>query len=385
MSGLHELQWAAVASALALGLVPAVWGDLKRCLTDKLSLDTEKGDALASGLYFTLIPFTPVSGLLVDVWGLREVLGLGALLTALGWFAVAAAGTYRGCFRAGLLTGIGLSGLNCAAVVLMPQAFIENDPPAALNLGFVFVGLGALAAPVVVAPLLRALGPRRTFTLLAVLFLIPAAAMLLVPAQALPPVNEAPEAGNLLGNPVPWLAGLAFLAYGPLENVLGQRAAAALADLGYSPRRAALLLALVWLAFLAARLMMAVFLQQDWLNAVADSWLLVLLVVWAVIVLGNLAGTHSRAGAAWGLLFVGGCLGPVFPTLVGLVFRGVEPGEYGTAYGLVYAVGTTGGLALAPLFRGPAGRGKALRGAPLIVAGAVLTAASAALALVLER
>jgi hypothetical protein len=144
-------------------------------------------------------------------------------------------------------------------------------------------------------------------------------------------------------------------------------------------------LALIWAAFLMGRLGMALFLHRDWLNPVADGWLLLMLAVWSAVALGNAAGSHTPAGATGALVLVGACLGPILPTLVGIALKEAGPAAYGTAYGIVSAVGVTGGLALAPLFRGTAARGKALRGAPLIISGLLLAAACAALALVAER
>jgi len=69
-------------------------------------------------------------------------------------------------------------------------------------------------------------------------------------------------------------------------------------------------------------------------------------------VLGNLAGTASRTAARRGLYLVGFLLGPIFPTLIGILFERLaadNEAANGTAYGLVFATGSLGSLLLAPL------------------------------------
>src|SRR5205823_17085 len=147
----------------------------------KLAVDQGRADALVSALHFTLIPCAVLSGILADARGAREVLCLGSVLTGVALVALAAAGTYRGGLRAVLLAGVGVAALTVATCVLMPAGLFENSPAASLNLGFVFVGLGAVLAPALARPLARAAGWRRTVIVFAILALAPAAAVLLAP------------------------------------------------------------------------------------------------------------------------------------------------------------------------------------------------------------
>jgi hypothetical protein len=69
----------------------------------------------------------------------------------------------------------------------------------------------------------------------------------------------------------------------------------------------------------------------------------------AAVILGNMAGAEHRRRPGFGLILLGLLLGPVLPTLLGMVFRQVAPSGQGTAYGLVLAAGFLGSLLLAPL------------------------------------
>src|SRR5438445_721802 len=111
MNGFSEPPWAVLACSATLGAVFGLWIAIKNALAQKLGGDRAQADALISAMHFTLIPMTLVSGVLVDVWGVRETLCLGSLLTALSLFALSASQTYRSCLRAVLLAGVGLSAL----------------------------------------------------------------------------------------------------------------------------------------------------------------------------------------------------------------------------------------------------------------------------------
>jgi hypothetical protein len=79
-----------------------------------------------------------------------------------------------------------------------------------------------------------------------------------------------------------------------------------------------------------------------------SPWLLVLFALLAAVILGNMSGTARPRNARMGLLYLGFLLGPIFPTLVAMLFK-QHPQAQGTAYGLMFAVGSLGSLLLAPV------------------------------------
>jgi hypothetical protein len=92
--------------------------------------------------------------------------------------------------------------------------------------------------------------------------------------------------------------------------------------------------------------------QHEWL--LSEWWDRIFIVVpplLAAVILGNLAGASHRGSPRAGLILLGLLLGPVMPTLLGLVFRHIASAELGTAFGLVSAAGFLGSLVLMPLIQ----------------------------------
>ena len=379
----HELVPVTITAAFVFGVVLALLGSVKLPLAARLGMDEARVGGLLSALNLALIPMMLLSGILIDGLGGRVVLIGGSLVTGLAVFSLAMSRTFAGSLYAIMLVGAGGACISTASVKLMPLAFFgETNPAPSLNLGNVFFGLGALVTPALADLLLRALGFRRAVAVLAVVCLLPALAALLTPAQAFTlPDSDAGDLAGVLENPILWLAGLVFLLYSPLEGALGTWATTYLTQIGYRERRAALLLSGFWLAFLGGRLVVS-YLQQRVLPEHSEAWLILFLAVLGAVVLGNLAGTQNRGSAAWGLLLAGAILGPIFPTLVGILFRNVKVAEQGTAYGAMFAIGATGSLFLAPLF-GAYARRRTVRMALRIPTVTALLLAGAALVLAL--
>jgi fucose permease len=66
----------------------------------------------------------------------------------------------------------------------------------------------------------------------------------------------------------------------------------------------------------------------------------------AVIVIGLMIATQSKGLAALLVFVTGLCFGPLFPTIVGVTFAKIDPGLYGSAFGIIFAVGLLGGSTL---------------------------------------
>ncbi len=348
-----------VSGAFVVGLVLALLGSIKLNLARHLQLGDRGVAGLFAGLNLALIPSMLASGVLIDRFGVRWVLLGGSVLTALAVFTMSRMPRYRWALVAVLVAGLGSAAISTACIVLMPLAFFSDDDPHAsivlkVNLGHVFIALGALLTPALTDVLFRILQYRRTIIVLAVFCLVPAV-LCLVPAlgQTLrPPADQGTGkiTANILQNLLPLiLAGLVFFCYAPLEGAVSVWTTTYLTDTGDGERKATWILTTFWTAFLASRLLVAYLLYARHVQAIWH-WLLVVFALLATVTLGNQAGTASRTRARVGLIFIGFFLGPIFPTLLGLLLnlRTIPPDFRGTTYGLFFAFGSLGGLLLAP-------------------------------------
>ncbi len=310
------------------------------------------------------------AGFLIDAIGVRVILVGGSLITSAAVGSLGLRRTFGRAFGSLLLAGLGSAGLSTAAILLMPHAFFGADrlASASIDLGCVFMALGALITPVLSDVLIRLMEFRRAAVVLAVLCLAPA--LLAILGGPLPEApRQAVDFGKLLSNADLWLIGLLFLFYAPLEASLSVWATTYLTDLGQESGGAVWGLSMFWAAFVASRLLAAVALHAA-AKSYLDVWMLIGAGGLAAIMLGNLIGTGNKTAARFSLVALGFVLGPVFPALVGLLFR-IEPRPpTGTAYGLVFALGSLGSLVLAPLV-GARARRSSIQGAlyvPLLLA-----------------
>jgi fucose permease len=354
---MNYLLMTTISAAFVFGMVLALLGSLKLALAKRLNLGEGRVGGLLSALNAALIPMMVLTGWLIDHWNVQYVLVLSSVLTAIGILGLSMRPTYGRAFLSVLLAGFGAAGLSTGAIVLMAHAFPDYWPmSASINLGCVFFALGALVTPVLTDLLLRWLEFRRTAALLALLCLAPAFAVVAAyaaqaPLPGFPPdPGKVPDVNVLIDNHRLWLAAAVFLFYAPLEGAVSVWTTTYLTELGHGERGAAWLLSSFWSAFLISRLVMALLMIWMQRHAEWNLWLLVLLSVLAAAVLGNLAGSARRGSARNWLLLLGLVLGPIFPTLIGVVFqvKGLEDAR-GTVYGVIFAAGSLGSLVLAPV------------------------------------
>ncbi len=318
-----------------------------------------------------------LGGLLLDRLGVSLMIAAGSVFICLALITFAWTERYGSAIAAVFLLGVGAACMSPATIVLMPQAFFEERLGASLNLGNVFFALGALITPTLVEVLLIGTGYRRALMWLCLAAVVPLA---IVPFAETIRVPESSEVGSIFTEPDLWFAGLVFAFYGPIEYFLSTWTTTFLTYLGHREDRAAWLLSAFWLAFLAGRVIMAFVEIQSptvfWPRA--EPWIIVALAFFVCVALGNLAGAVSRQRAAWGLLLLGLLLGPIFPTLVSVLFNNERfTGERGTVYGGMFAIGSLGSFVLPPAIGMYARRTNiqhALR-IPLLVGLAMLVAA----------
>ncbi len=381
MGGLSSLAAVTCTAAFVFGMLLALLGALKLKLAERLQIGEGRVGGLLAALNLALIPMMLVSGLLIDALGVRLVMIVGSLLASVAVFSLSLRRSYVATLGCVLVLGAGSACLSTASVVLMPRAFGFGDRLAAsLNLGYVFVALGALMTPALADLLLRTIDFRKTMAVLALICLIPAATAALFSLGETP---EPPQKGELLevltSFPI-LLTGVAFLFYAPLEFAISTWGSTYLTvDQGYGESRAAWVMSFYWLAFLVARVLATLLFQARRVDPAWAAWTIFLLAVVAAAMMGNLAGAGQLRSAAWGLILLGFALGPIFPTMVAYALH-AAPNAHGTAYGAVFAIGSAGSAALAPLL-GFLMRGKSVMRALRLLAPLALLLVVAALAL----
>jgi fucose permease len=331
-----------LSGLLLVGLILPLLGSLRLPLARHLGREGAPAGGLRLVFGLTLLPMLLVSGLIVDRWGARDGLLVGSLAVGVGLASLGLAQTYRQGLGAAALLGGALALLHTAAAVLLPAAlFSPERPTTSTNLGYLFVGMSTLLASALLPLLERKLGMRRGLLLLALAGLVPAAALAFTPAAEFPAPQRAWDVAGVVADPRLWLAALVLFLYYPLENVLSAWAPAYLAEVSRTPRGIPLVLAGYWVAFLSTR----------FLTALAPTglvpWLILLLMVLAAATVGNMSGSYRPSSGILGLWVLGACLGPIFPSLVGLVFL-CFPEHLALSFGLLLALGGTGGLVLQP-------------------------------------
>lgn len=356
-----------IACAFTFGLYIVLLSSMRHQLAVHLGLGERAVANLWAGMNCVLVPFAFLAGLAIDLGDVRWVILASSASLCLALLFLQSGGRQRARLAA-LLAAAGFAGIACAAMVLMPRAFFGSaEASASLNLGNVFFAFGALIAPALADVLLRSFGLKKSLVLLALAALVPGVLALLVPPQDVP-AGEDVDLRILLGDSVVWLAAAVFFLYAPLEGSLHTWAESYLRGLGKQDRDIPRLIGAFWSFFLLGRLTIAFLQHQHWLPESSDPgeverWMVCLMALGATVALGNLVGTVTGRGATFGLLMLGLFLGPLFPTLIGILFTRYNYG-LGTLFGVVFAIGSAGSVIFAPLIAARMNRGlpqKALR------------------------
>ena len=179
-----------------------------------------------------------------------------------------------------------------ASILVMPQAFFAGNAVRSINLGFVAIALGPLAAPVVLRVALRRLEMNKALLVLAFCCLIPALCVACTPSEDFVLTAVAGEPGESMRDPRIVLLFLAVALAFPLEAFLGPWVRRFVCEHAYVPGSALLLTSGFWLAFLGSRLAAALFLPEA-----GGAWMVLVLAMLAAITLGNLIGAYAPGSA----------------------------------------------------------------------------------------
>jgi MFS family permease len=394
MAVFSDVTAATISGAFAFGMVLTLFGSLKLALSRRFddNPNTEHESEMAWLVFAfnaALIPMVLISGVLLDWLSAPYLMILGSILTGGALFSLALTGRgktdfHRAMIASGVL-GLGGACLLTSSLFLMPKAFFASDPTvnnitsASVNMGTVFIALGAMTMPVLADLLLRLARFRMTLVLLAMLALVPIALVLMTNFAEFQPKMQQLGSGDTkaypweayrshdlspLFSPTLWsnwrlwvLAGICFV-YLPVEFSITTWGTTFLRDHAYKEGSSTYLMSCFWLTFVVSRLIVAVLALNGTLPADWNLALVAAMAFLSAICLGNLASSGRPGRALAGLFILGLLLGPIFPTLMAAAFNDSDIRDLpkGTSFGVIYATGSLGALLLTPLIGKWAGK-----------------------------
>jgi len=366
-----------VATLLVGGMGVAILGSIKVPLAARLQMDEVRVGGLVSLFGFTLIPVIFIAGFLTDLVGKQAVLMTGCACMSASLAFLGAATRYFMALGAIILFSAGWSLLTNVGNVLTPIAF-GGDTAYATNLANVFFGLGAFLTPLLVTALLRRLTFGWTMVGIGGLVLIPLLMALRVDFSTVTgPAAAATDAGlhTLLAAPMLWLCGMGLFFYGPMEASLAAWATTYLQEQHVKDTTAAGFLSGFWLTFMMARLATAFLLPKGF-----EAQLILALALASALVLGLMVVSRSRALAMALVPAAGMVFGPIFPTLMAVLFDAFAQELHGRAVGLFFAIGGVGWTVI-PILIGNYARQTSLQRALIITVAAAVGLAGVALIL----
>ncbi len=342
-----------ISAAFVFGVALALLGRLKLSLCEEENVETRGRRTSWWVFNAALIPIVLAVGPVLDTFGAIPVLIFGSAATAVGISALSLGPAPVQGLALTLVGATGAAMLGITSIVLMPDAIYPGEPAASINLGLVFVTAGALVTPALADVLRHALGVRRALEVLALACLVPGVLAAVAGADLQPGAAlEMPEMTRVLSGNWLWLACAVVALYVPVEASVSFWAVPYLTDRGVDARRPGSVLWGFWSASLVSRVLTAALMHGGYVRPSWDGWVLVVSSFFAVVLLGNMAGAVGTAGAERGLVLLGFCVGPVLPTLIGMVFERIDGADlhaHGTALGMLFASGSLGSLVLAPV------------------------------------
>ncbi len=306
----------------------------------------QMGLAVAFLAFLTVIMI--LSGWFITGMGAKAVLIWGSLIAGFSLASLGLTNSYQNSLIAAALLGTGTAMLHTALVVIMPRAFLNVvDPAGSVNLGYIAVALGGLLMPKLYPTLLERIGIRRAFLGLGLAALLPAGMAAITANILFPDYTSTAGIGTLLQNPLTWIITLGVFFYYCVETSVLSWTPNFLHSFSFSSRSMLLLQVTFWVALLGARALAAfVFTTTP-----AFLALLLVLAILTAVSIGNMIGIDERVSSGGSYLFLGGCLGPILPTMLGLIT--ILYGNSGPpAVGLICGLGMCGKLVSFPVMDG---------------------------------
>lgn len=370
---------AACIGMLLFGVTLTTLGATLAPLMDRREMSRTDAGSLLGLMSLGILAGSLVFGPIVDRFGYRPILVIGALLALLGLEAIAFV-LEPWTLRAAILAfGVGGGLLNGSTNALVSD-ISEDGRGSGLSLLGVFFGLGAFGVPFILGLLIGRVDYAAILAAAGGLVTLPLLYFVLIPFPTPKQPQGFPlaQAGRLLGDPVLLLFGtILFFQSGVEITVGGWSGRYAREELQLDEGRAVLTLSVFWLGMIAARLLLTALLARY-----SPTRLLVVFLAIAAVGSLLLLGVPGVASAVPGLFLLGFGLAATFPVVLGLL-GGRHPELTGTAFSIAFVMALTGG-SLLPYLTGALGDRVGLR-ASLAIVPAALGAMGILLAIVHPR
>ena len=336
------IQLVAVMCMFQFGVVISAIGALKLSVARDLKLDNRQVAGMISALMLTSAAVVLLVGPLVDAFGHRPLAVVGLVTGALGLSMLVSARSYRAAMIACVVLGVGgICACTVSSTLLPLVLFGGKNAPAASNLGNAFFGLGAFFTAGIIGFAQKGGHYRTAGHVLAAVVLLVAVPALAADYPSVRSGFEFARAVGLLGSAVVVVATVAFFMCTGIENTMGNWITTYGTGLGYSDRNANMLLSMFWVSVMASRLATSSMITvQNGAVAAAAMAVVVFAALWAMTV------TTSKPLAAVWVLIIGAMIGPITPPVTGLMFSKIDPGLFGSAFAVFFAIGLVGATSI---------------------------------------
>ena len=337
----------ALMAVFSLAVCFILLGSVSSDLMTALGLDEAQFGSLIMALFLTSCIVQLFIGPAVDRFGYKPLAILGFIVTSASIFLIAYATTFAAAFLASVLLGVGAMSLNTVGNTLIPVVLFEGkDPARASNFGNAFFGLGYVSMPFLFTLFIQKMGMSyaASLSVFGALMLVFLVFSLIASYPSVPIGFSLAKAVALLSKPAVLVAALALFCYMSLEVSMGSWIRRLMEEL-FSKQSTAdasfwpgMVLSLFGLAMAAGRFLSSAVKNLTAIGvrviagAAVLSLLSILVMVW----------TQSPALAIVAIVVMGLAFAPIFPTIVGVTFAKFDASQYGSIFGIMFAVGLLG-------------------------------------------
>jgi fucose permease len=338
----------ALMAVFTLAVCFILLGSVSSDLMTALALDEAQFGSLIMALFLTSCIVQLFVGPAVDRFGYKPLAVLGFVVTSASIFMLAFATSFATAFLACVCLGVGAMSLNTVGNTLIPVVLFDGkDPARASNFGNAFFGLGYVSVPFLFTLFMQKMGMSYAVSLSA--FGVLTLVFLLFSLTASYPKVQIgfsfAKAAALVSQPAVLVAAVALFCYMALEVSMGSWIRKLMEEfLGKSYDAAdasfwaGMVLSLFGVAMAAGRFLSSAVknLTAIGVRVIAGAALVslasILLLIW----------TQSTALAIVAIVLMGLAFAPIFPTVVGVTFAKFDSRQYGSIFGIIFAVGLLG-------------------------------------------